>query len=340
MKIRFILSHAGSRLYGEIREGMVAQALARLGHDTRIYRMSGEPAVRTEIFAGAVPVSYFPLSNAGAPWPQLVSQPLVDQLAAEAPDIVLFKGIGYDIVPMALDRLPPGTRIGCIIGGIAVDPILERAHFVLTEGDDQIAAIRAALGRPLPCRPLAKYIDWAVADAAHAAAEDPLYDLVNVGKFEPRKNQIGLRPFFGRHRLAIIGDGETFEAVAAAATGQPQVHLPGVLPNAEVLRVMARSRLMVHTSVWEGVPRAIFEALACGTPAVAFDFAVQDRFAGTDAVRLVPRDGLEAAVESLLADPAGLRALRAEARRYALARHGPHRLAEAAGDILALAAGA
>ncbi|MFC7542303.1 hypothetical protein ACFQU2_26355 [Siccirubricoccus deserti] len=65
---------------------------------------------------------------------------------------------------------------------------------------------------------------------------------------------------------------------------------------------------------------------------------MQDRFAGTDAVRLVPRDGLEAAVEALLADSVGLRALRKEARRYALARHGPHRLAEAAGDILALAA--
>ncbi|GGC27318.1 hypothetical protein GCM10011504_01880 [Siccirubricoccus deserti] len=338
MRIRFVLSHAGSRLYGEIREGMVAQALARLGHDVAIYRMSGEPAMRTESFGGLVPVSYFPVANDGAPWPQLVSPALIGQLAAEPPDIVLFKGIGYDIVPLALDLLAPTTRVGLILGGIAVDPILARVDFVLAESEDQIAAIHAALGRPLPCRPLAKYIDWAAADAAHAAAEEPLYELVNVGKFEPRKNQIGLRPFFDRHRLAMIGEGETFEAVAAAAAGQPQVHLLGLLENAEVLRVLARSRLMVHSSIWEGVPRTILESLACGTPAIAFGFAVQDRFAGTDAVRLVPRDGLEAAVEALLADSVGLRALRKEARRYALARHGPHRLAEAAGDILALAA--
>ncbi|MFC7542304.1 hypothetical protein ACFQU2_26360 [Siccirubricoccus deserti] len=50
----------------------------------------------------------------------------------------------------------------------------------------------------------------------------------------------------------MIGEGETFEAVAAAAAGQPQVHLLGLLENAEVLRVLARSRLMVHSSIWEG----------------------------------------------------------------------------------------
>ncbi|MFC7542305.1 hypothetical protein ACFQU2_26365 [Siccirubricoccus deserti] len=182
MRIRFVLSHAGSRLYGEIREGMVAQALARLGHDVAIYRMSGEPAMRTESFGGLVPVSYFPVANDGAPWPQLVSPALIGQLAAEPPDIVLFKGIGYDIVPLALDLLAPTTRVGLILGGIAVDPILARVDFVLAESEDQIAAIHAALGRPLPCRPLAKYIDWAAADAAHAAAEEPLYELVNVGK--------------------------------------------------------------------------------------------------------------------------------------------------------------
>jgi glycosyltransferase involved in cell wall biosynthesis len=237
--------------------------------------------------------------------------------------------------------VPPGqARIGFILGGLAVDLALARADFVLTESECQVQEIRQTLERPLPLWTLPKYLDWDIADrlyAARRAGAGAEFDIVNVGEFESRKNQIALRPFFGRYRVAMVGTGETAAAVAAAAAGHAGVHLFGPLPNAEALGVMARARLMVHASLWEGVPRAVFEALACGTPVVAHDFAIQERFAGTTAVRLVAQDALVPAAEALLADPARLDAMAEAGRIYARARHGPHRLAEAARQILSLA---
>lgn len=341
MKIRFIISHPASYLFAEVREAIMAGELVRLGHDVHIYRYHMQSDAKRELFRDLVPVTYFPVDDAGVSPHRMVSSALLETLRAEAPDLLMFKGLGYEIVPRALDHVPAGSaRIGFILGGAALDPMLARADFVLAESQSQIEAIHKALGRPLPCQTLAKYLDWEVADrlyAARHAGAAPDFDIVNVGSFEPRKNQIALRAFFGRYRVALVGAGEQLAAVAEAAAGHPDVHLLGGMPNASALAVMARSRLMVHTSLWEGVPRAAFEALACGTPVVAHGFAIQERFDGTRAVRLVSAEELVPTVEALLADPPLLAAMADEGRAYARERHGAERLAEAAGYILAMA---
>jgi len=227
------------------------------------------------------------------------------------------------------------------LGGVAVDPMLPCADFVLVESQDQIEKIQCALGRSIQIKRMAKYLDWDTADRLYTARQAHLasdFDIVNVGSFEPRKNQIALRPFFGRFRTAMVGDGECRATVAEAATGYPNVHLLGAMPNEKALEVLARARLMVHTSLWEGVPRVIFESLACGTPVVAHGFAIQDRLEDAHAVRLVDREELVSAVMEMLADPVLLTSLTKESRRYAREHHGPERLAQAADDILRLGA--
>jgi glycosyltransferase involved in cell wall biosynthesis len=340
MKIRIILSHPASYLFGEVREAVVALDLARLGHDVRIFRVHDRPAPKHEVFRDTVPVTYFPADDPAATPHNMVSSALLDALHNDQPDTVLFKGLGYDIVSRVLEREPPGwIRTGFILGGTAVDPALARADFVFAESHGQIAEIHRALERPLPCCVLAKYIDWNIADQLYAERQStaPEFDIVNVGTFEPRKNQIALRAFFGRHRVALVGSGEMQTAVAEAAAGYSNVHLLGALPNAATLGVVARSRLMVHASLWEGVPRAVFEALACGTPVVAHGFAIQEKFEDTRAVRLVGQDELVPTVEALLADTPLLTAMAADGRAFARDLHGPQRLAEAARHILAMA---
>jgi glycosyltransferase involved in cell wall biosynthesis len=125
--------------------------------------------------------------------------------------------------------------------------------------------------------------------------------------------------------------------VLALAAGHPGVWAAGHLDQPAALGVMAQSWLMAHCSTWEGLPRVILESLACGTPVVAHDFAIQADFA-TPAVRLVPAEALEATVRGLLADRPALLELGEEARRHALERHGPGLLAAAAAGLLAMAA--
>ena len=134
-----------------------------------------------------------------------------------------------------------------------------------------------------------------MADEAYAAAQatdDKKYDIVNVGYFEDRKNQIELRRFFGKRSVAIVGHGPTLEATKEAATGYEGVTFFGDLPNKSALRVMAASRLMVHTSLWEGLPRAIIELLGCRHPgSCIFDFAIQSRLGNSPVIRLVLAGG-------------------------------------------------
>lgn len=340
MKLRFILSHPAPALYGELREGVLARHLRDLGEDAAVLRPHAGPEARSELFDGSVPVHYFPSDAPALQAHRQTCTAMAAWLQADAPDVLLFKGIDYDIVPQVLAALDRSrVRVGFVIGGTSVHRMLAEADFVLAESERQIAAITRHLGHALPAARLPKHIDWATADAAYAATRSPeakRYDICNIGSFEPRKNQAALQGLFPDHRIALIGDGQTRPEVAALAAAHPAVEVDGQLPQPAALGVMARSWLMAHCSTWEGVPRVILESLACGTPVVAHDFAIQAEF-DTAAVRLVPAGALEPTVRALLADRPALLALGEEARRYARDRHGPGLLAPAAAALLALA---
>jgi glycosyltransferase involved in cell wall biosynthesis len=108
--------------------------------------------------------------------------------------------------------------------------------------------------------------------------------------------------------LVIVGDGPTRDAVVASARHAGvagQVRLTGRLaaPWAEV----AASDAFLLASRAEGMPNAVLESLAVGTPVIATDeLAVLDdvRSAAPDgAVRLVPRDALGSAVRDVRRTP-------------------------------------
>ena len=49
------------------------------------------------------------------------------------------------------------------------------------------------------------------------------------------------------------------------------VHLTGLVPPAEIPRIMNGFDVLVHASMWEGLPRALVQAALTGIPAVSFD---------------------------------------------------------------------
>jgi glycosyltransferase involved in cell wall biosynthesis len=87
----------------------------------------------------------------------------------------------------------------------------------------------------------------------------------------------------GVHVL-LVGDGEERERLEAQvrSRGVPATFLGHVAPE-EVPDLVAAMDVLVHPSLWEGLPRAAVEALLVGRPVVAFD---------CDGAREVVKDGV------------------------------------------------
>lgn len=115
---------------------------------------------------------------------------------------------------------------------------------------------------------------------------------------------------FGRfpdHRLLLVGDGEERETIVAEIARRGlggHVVLTGVLSRAAVAQVLNESRLFVLSSLHEGLPKALLEALACGTPAVVTDACNAEGIIDRTGLSVPPRDpaALAAAITTLLTD--------------------------------------
>lgn len=72
-------------------------------------------------------------------------------------------------------------------------------------------------------------------------------------------------------RLVILGEGELRPALqallASLSLGEDAVQMPGFVPNPYAW--LARCRLFVLSSRWEGLPGVLIEAMACGVPVVS-----------------------------------------------------------------------
>lgn len=129
-------------------------------------------------------------------------------------------------------------------------------------------------------------------------------------------------------RLLLIGEGPERERLArqAAATGVP-LELPGTVSNTEVPDRLARAEIFALPSAYEGQPKALLEAMACGLPVVGSDVAgIREIVAHGESGLLTPAgdvDALAGALRALSNDPAlrerlGLAGRAAVRRRYAL----------------------
>lgn len=108
-------------------------------------------------------------------------------------------------------------------------------------------------------------------------APDAALQLLWVGRFEEQKNPVlavqtlaALRKMGIPATLTMVGSGTKKAEILANAT-QLQVHdhldLTGALARKDVADRMRRADLLLMTSYFEGSPRVLIEANACGLPA-------------------------------------------------------------------------
>jgi alpha-maltose-1-phosphate synthase len=111
----------------------------------------------------------------------------------------------------------------------------------------------------------------------------------------------------------------------------PHMHPLGQLDQQQMVREYQKADLLLFPSRGEGLPRAVMEALACGTPVVAADVSSLPEAVDDSVGRLCPRDDVRAfadAVRDLLMDPGQYARLAANARLRAEKRFSLDRMIE------------
>lgn len=309
MKIRCVLCHPTDFLESEERQIFLFKAAREVGHDSCVYAMcDNDVKVAESERASDESVRFFRVDDDGTPPHDTISTTLINRLEQDSPDLVIIKGVDYAMAAAIRAVFPP-ERIGIIVGGTYEHPIINACKLVFFETRFQMSQCPATVkGVVLP-----KFIHW---DDVPVFQEHREIDIVNVGNFdEPRKAQELLLPFTHRFRVLFIGAGARLESFKTFCAGRPEVEFSGYLLRAQVFQNVARCRLMVHCSTWDGYPRAVAEALACGVPVVA-QRGVVDPIEGEQIIQSFSLEELYTEAFSLLRDHAKLLELGRRARNY------------------------
>ena len=177
------------------------------------------------------------------------------------------------------------------------------------------------------------------------------YDLVFVGRMNRHKNLIALLEAVERLGLSIAMIGDISAHVRENAEDKPyfamvkerfgdlqgRVHWLGRIKNEELPRYINQARAFVLPSLIEGHPRALVEAMACGMPIIASDvYGIRSMIEHGATGYLCETDAasIARAVSRVLAAPALMETIGANARRFALERYSLDQLVEREYDLL------
>jgi len=127
--------------------------------------------------------------------------------------------------------------------------------------------------------------------------------------------------------FAVIGrlTGSSIQPLVSNLKMQPNVTLLGSLPNSEVIRAMAGSRIVINTSVSEGFSNVMLEAWSLGKPTLTLSVN-PNNLLGPDGLGYCAHGEIHQMAEalcSLLANKDELRAMGVRCRSYVKDRHYP-----------------
>ena len=142
-------------------------------------------------------------------------------------------------------------------------------------GLDDARHLAAACGRDVPWITSGVPTEWPAASATSgatsgAAVKDPI-DVLCVGTLTAVKNlplAIEVARRMPDMQFAFVGDGPDRAALESAAGGVPNVRFMGRLARSSLPAVYARSRVLLSTSISEGTPTVMLEAMSFGLPIV------------------------------------------------------------------------
>jgi glycosyltransferase involved in cell wall biosynthesis len=369
---------AENRLVDEV----VALAALGRGIDQTVVRLYERDDLDGRLAVAGIPVVPlgFAARHAGRTWP-LAARRLRDVLREQRPDVVhtsLFSGnlVGQLAArPLGLPVVSTFNRTGDLALQRALQPgvagwrgrAMQRvARAAAGRGDVRFRAVGAyardtncaLLGVP-PDRAIVVPRGIALADLPGPGrradfglpADGPL--VVNVARLVPEKAQHLLVEAFAAARaevpgahLAIAGAPGGNEGAVRAAVARHgldgAVTLLGFRPD--VRGLVAAADAFVFSSLSEGSPGAVLEALALGAPVVAFTIPpVEELTDGGRHARLVPAGSVPDLADALVAalrEPAADRAARVAAARAWAGTFDLPAVAARLADLLAARAGA
>jgi len=348
MNVLLVLATSGGgvgRHVAQIAAGLTRDS-GSAGHRVRV---AGPAQTEQDFGFTAVGAEFDPLQIAARPRP-LADRRTVERLrglAAEA-DVVHAHGLRAGaLAALAVRRIRHARRPMLVVtlhnalvsGGMiaVVHAVLER---IVARGADVVLVVSADLGTAMRRRG-ARDVRPAVVPAPLLAAPHRSADevrrelgvpaeaalLVTIARLAPQKgldvlvDAVGRLSVTGVPVLAVVaGDGPLAAELSSAATERAiPVRLLG--RRTDVADLLAAADLVVVPSRWEGQPLIVQEALLAGAAIVATDAGGTAEVAGDGAVLVPPGDpaALAGVIAELLADPAGLAALRQRARRRGLA---------------------
>lgn len=133
--------------------------------------------------------------------------------------------------------------------------------------------------------------------------------VLSVGRFVTAKNYPLLVQAFYKTRqkidcrLVILGDGDKKQEISTLCQElgiQDDVYLPGWVKNP--YKYMKNSALYVLSSLWEGFPNVLIEAMACSCPVVATDcpHGPSEIIQNGESGIIVPNDDVEKLAEAMI----------------------------------------
>jgi len=205
MKIIFIKVHPPylvlpekKWLKREYRMRWMLRQTKELGYDTSLYLLSNcdDMYIHREDCA---PIMFFRVDRLKDSKDCHTSNRMLQKLEEEHPEILVFKGFEYRLTSFIIENLSYRPKIIYIAGGRIKDKYLAKVDWIFAETEEQE---KLFLQKNKNVSILPKTVDTDV----FKPYDKKEFDIVNVGNFDHRKNQISLVPFFENYKCVLVGN--------------------------------------------------------------------------------------------------------------------------------------
>ncbi|MBU1911911.1 MAG: glycosyltransferase family 4 protein [Candidatus Omnitrophica bacterium] len=173
--------------------------------------------------------------------------------------------------------------------------------------------------------------NWVDCDQFTVRNQQKEYDIINVGRLAEQKNHLLLlesvkeyyEEYGVRLKILIIGSGHLREKISGYARDNSlNVTIVDKVKNDMIAEYYNKSRIFVMPSLYEGHPKSLLEAMACGIPAIGTDVTGINSVIENNYNGLVCREGsgdIKEMMHLLITDIEKMRDLGKNARTYILA---------------------